>query len=303
MGILSAQTPIIRLVWILSGFCILYSEAFVPTTTSTARSQQPASDVTTTTITTTALQAKGFGAKATVKKPLKKAKITSTTFTLDRGTSIENYLHPRLVEDDTLKDIGQRLRNQNIVVIRNAFREDFAQAMHQELEATDMWSRNEGYQADGYHYRHYNISDKNDFSDLFLQANEVFDSPETKKFMTKLTGRDCTGENPVGGGAPSYYGSGDHSLPHTDHIGQRSVAYIWHLCSKKWKPEWGGGLYWASEPLANAYLHQYACCEFSTREILVTFCSFVRSFCFLSSLFIRIPHLTLWLFAFPSCFR
>eukprot|EP00977_Amphora_coffeiformis_P015431 scaffold4510_cov183-Amphora_coffeaeformis.AAC.116 len=254
MRIFSAPTPIIRFVWTFS--CFLCSEAFVLTTTKNARPQQPIPDVATVTdITTTALQAKGFGAKATVKKPLKKTKNTSTTFTLDRGSSIQNYLHPRLFEDDTLKDIGQRLRNQDIVVIRNAFREDFAEAMHQELEATDMWSRNEGYQTDGYHYRHYNIYDKDDFSDLFLQANEVFDSPETKEFMTKLTGRDCTGENPVGGGAPSYYGSGDHSLPHTDHIGQRSVAYIWHLCSKKWKPEWGGGLYWAPEPLANAYLH------------------------------------------------
>lgn len=37
---------------------------------------------------------------------------------------------------------------------------------------------------------------------------------------------------------------GDHSLPHTDWVGQRTVAYVWHL-SKNWKPEWGGALYWA----------------------------------------------------------
>lgn len=34
-------------------------------------------------------------------------------------------------------------------------------------------------------------------------------------------------------------------------IGQRTVAYIWHL-SKDWKPEWGGGLYWAQDPHAVA---------------------------------------------------
>ena len=27
-------------------------------------------------------------------------------------------------------------------------------------------------------------------------------------------------------------------------MGQRTVAYVWHL-SKGWQPEWGGGLYWA----------------------------------------------------------
>jgi hypothetical protein len=79
----------------------------------------------------------------------------------------------------------------------------------------------------------------------------MLDSEATKSFLTEVTGRDCNGEAV---GAPSMYGSDDHSLPHTDHIGQRTIAYIWHL-SKKWQPEWGGGLYWAQEPLANAYLH------------------------------------------------
>ena len=40
------------------------------------------------------------------------------------------------------------------------------------------------------------------------------------------------------------YQSGDHSLPHTDWVGQRTVSYVWHL-SKGWRPEWGGALYWA----------------------------------------------------------
>ena len=40
-------------------------------------------------------------------------------------------------------------------------------------------------------------------------------------------------------GAPSWYDTGHHSLPHTDWVGQRTVAYVWHL-SKNWKPEWGG---------------------------------------------------------------
>jgi len=40
-------------------------------------------------------------------------------------------------------------------------------------------------------------------------------------------------------------------LPHTDWVGQRTVAYVWHL-SKNWKPEWGGALYWAQNDHAVA---------------------------------------------------
>ena len=66
--------------------------------------------------------------------------------------------------------------------------------------------------------------------------------------MKELTSRDCSGETV---GAPSWYKEGDHSLPHTDWVGQRTVAYVWHL-SKNWKPEWGGGLYWTQHDHAVA---------------------------------------------------
>ena len=193
---------------------------------------------------------KGLTSQGTKKK--KKKVRSGPQFTFDKGPGIQNYLDPRLFDDPaTLQTIQDRLRAGEIVVIRNAFLSEFAEAMYQELYETDAWSRNEDYFADGYHFRHYNVYDKTDFSPLFLSTNDIFDSDETKAFMSELTGRDCSGESV---GAPSWYGSGDHSLPHTDHIGQRTIAYIWHL-SKQWRPEWGGGLYWCSEPLANAYLH------------------------------------------------
>lgn len=50
---------------------------------------------------------------------------------------------------------------------------------------------------------------------------------------------------------PSYYKPGDYSLPHSDHKFQRTVAFVWHL-SKRWRPEWGGSLYWAQRPLTYA---------------------------------------------------
>lgn len=209
--------------------------------------------------TTVALGAKegGFGkttaaASGGFAKTAKKKKTSASTYKLEENGCIQDYLSPRLFEDPAiLQDVGQKLRAGEIVVIRNAYKPEFAEAMYQELYETTAWSKNEDYCNDGYHFRHYNVYDKKDYSELFQQTLQLFDSDETKKFATDLTGRDCTGDAV---GSPSMYGSGDHSLPHTDHIGQRTIAYVWHL-SKNWKPEWGGGLYWAQEPLANAYLH------------------------------------------------
>ena len=195
--------------------------------------------------------AKGVGTKGGGGKKRSKKK-SAPSYALKPGTSIKDLLNPRLFQDPaTLNDIHTKICAGEICVIRNAFIPEFAEAMYQELDETDTWSRNEDYFEDGYGFRHNNVYSKTDFSPLFLQANAMFETDETKAFMTDLTGRDCTGESV---GAPSYYEAGDHSLPHTDHIGQRSVAYIWHL-SKDWRPEYGGGLYWAPEPLENAYLH------------------------------------------------
>mmetsp|Transcript_37918 Transcript_37918/g.55894 ORF Transcript_37918/g.55894 Transcript_37918/m.55894 type:complete len:362 (+) Transcript_37918:104-1189(+) len=199
---------------------------------------------------------KGFGKRKSssaggFSKTAKRPSVPASTYTLGKN-SIEDYLSPRLFEDPAiLQDVRQRLKDGRLVVIKDAFVPEFAEAMHQELLAETSWTKNEDYLKDGYHYKHYNVYDRGDYSPLFRSALQMFDSEESKQFMANLTGRDCSGDTL---GSPSYYDSGDHSLPHTDHVGQRSVAYVWHL-SKNWKPEWGGGLYWAQEPLANAYFH------------------------------------------------
>lgn len=183
----------------------------------------------------------GFGkasAIATLERqstlPFEPVRNKGPKFHIEHDASIEQYLSPRLFEDPSiLKDVGRRLREGEIVVIRDAFVPAFAEAMHRELLGTTSWTINENYLKDGYHYRHYNVYDKAVYSDFFNSTIDLLNSDKTKKFMSDLTGRDCTGDVI---GSPSYYGPGDHSLPHTDHFGQRSVAYVWHL-SKRWRPE------------------------------------------------------------------
>ena len=217
-----------------------------------------------TTTTLTAKRARGFrtatasssSAKGLAKKGGKPKTTPASEATLalvSESKSIQDVLNPRYRDPAVLADLKARLRAGEVVILQDAFVPELAEAMHAVLSATDHWDHNEHYQADGYHYRHFNIYDQNDFPPLCQDLRRhIFESNATRTFMTDLTGRDCTAATVSG--APSYYGAGDHSLPHTDHIGQRTVAYVWHL-SKDWQPEWGGALYWAQEPLANAFHH------------------------------------------------
>ena len=148
-----------------------------------------------------------------------------------------------------MQGIGEKLRAGEVVVLRDAFRPEFAEMVHAELSAKDMpWELNEDYFEDGYHHRHHNVYDKSGWSARLNLTQAVFASEASKRLMSELTLRDCGGETTA---APSWYKSGDHSLPHTDWVGQRTVAYVWHL-SKQWRPEWGGALYWAQNDHAVA---------------------------------------------------
>jgi len=170
--------------------------------------------------------------------------ITSVLDELAEGEqSLENYLNPVHFEDpETMASIGQQLRGGEVVVLRDAFRPEFAEMVHAELSAKQVaWELNEDYFPDGYAHRHHNVYDHGAWSARLNTTLGVFAHAASQRFMQELTGRDCSGETT---GAPSWYKEGDHSLPHTDWVGQRTVSYVWHL-SKGWKPEWGGALYWA----------------------------------------------------------
>ncbi|CAH0374929.1 unnamed protein product [Pelagomonas calceolata] len=155
-------------------------------------------------------------------------------------SSIVDVLNPAVL--DGLEDVREKLRAGEVVILRDAFRPDFAEACYRELASRHApWSANEDYFEDGYGYRHLNVYDRALWSRRLNATFAVFDHAETKAWVSALAERDCGGACT---GAPSKYRAGDHSLPHTDWVGQRTVAYVWHL-SKAWRPEWGGALYWA----------------------------------------------------------
>jgi len=158
--------------------------------------------------------------------------------------SLETYLNPALIEPARIETVRAHLSAGTLVVIRNAFHPAFAERMFRCLDECTAWKVHEGRQADFY-YHHHNLYDKRDYPDDLVWCGGVFDSPASRAFASRASGRRCTGSTSF---SASWYQSGDHSLPHTDAVSSaagenRQVAYVWHL-AKEWQPEWGGALFW-----------------------------------------------------------
>jgi hypothetical protein len=167
----------------------------------------------------------------------------------DATMDITRYLNAEYTDPVKMQEIASRLQAGEMVALRDAFKTAFAEITYREICSDSApWSHNEAYFPDGYAYKHSNIFDQGKWTDRLNKTFGVFSSDSTKAWAEALTQRDCSG---VCVGAPSLYRPGDHSLPHTDWAGQRTVAFVWHL-SKDWLPEWGGSLYWARNHHNNA---------------------------------------------------
>ena len=162
--------------------------------------------------------------------------------------SIETYLRPSLRGPGAaLMDAVPRLAAGGLVAIRNAFEPEFAERMHRSLDTCTAWRVYEGYEGD-FHYHHHNLFDAPDFPADLAWCSKIFDSPSTKAWATRLSGRSCPGPAEV---SAAWYLPGDHSLPHNDVAPSgpnlsRQFAFVWHL-AKDWRPEWGGALFWCSK--------------------------------------------------------
>jgi hypothetical protein len=162
----------------------------------------------------------------------------------DVVSSIETYLNPAWLKPTRLEVIKAHLSTGALVVIRNAFKQAFAERMFRCIDECTAWKVYEGSKGE-FHYHHHNLYDARDFPSDLVLCERVFDAPASREFVLRLSGRRCTGSTVF---SASWYLPGDHSLPHTDAVSHaaddnRQVAFIWHL-SKQWRPEWGGALFW-----------------------------------------------------------
>jgi hypothetical protein len=143
---------------------------------------------------------------------------------------------------ESLDQLGSHLKQGRLVVIPDAFQEDFARGVHASLDQWPQWQVYESYGQGFFHFHHHNIYDRSQAPPEFLECEAILSHDSTKGFIADLTARDCSGRLQFGA---SRYFPGDHSLPHTDVNPVREVAYIWHL-TKDWDPGWGGSLFWCS---------------------------------------------------------
>lgn len=168
--------------------------------------------------------------------------------------SISNYLNPYILEvsDSELEETRHRLELGQVVIIRDAFAIDFAQAVYNELNERANFTLYHGSSPDGFAFHHHNIYGKENYSAFMNQTQRIFSSADTKDWMTHFLDVDCFGDTMA---APSYYAPGDFSNPHSDHTDQRTVSFIWHLTDhEQWKSEWGGALHWCLEHPDHAYM-------------------------------------------------
>lgn len=162
--------------------------------------------------------------------------------------SVEAYLRPSLRgPGSALQAVASRLAAGELVVIRDAFEPDFAERMHRGLDRCRTWRLYEGYDED-FHFHHHNLYNAEEYPEDVAWCSKLFDSPSTKAWVQRLSGRPCDGPAEV---SASWYLPGDHSLPHNDVAesganSTRQVAFVWHL-AKDWRSEWGGALYWCEK--------------------------------------------------------
>ena len=158
-----------------------------------------------------------------------------STFTYPTSSdSITSFLNPNLFQDpETIHNIKLQLRAGKPVIIQNAFKPDYAEAMYQDVSsAEDAFDLHEySHEDDDFSCLHYNIYDLQKYTPLMNATLELFNSTATKEFVSELSGRRCGGETWP---AASWYKPGSHSLPHSDWADRRTVAYVWHL-TKDWK--------------------------------------------------------------------
>jgi thiol-disulfide isomerase/thioredoxin len=159
--------------------------------------------------------------------------------------SIETYLRPPVRA--AMTEVAPRLAAGGLIAIRDAFEPDFSERMFRSLDGCATWRVYENYE-DQFHYHHHNLYDGDQYPADLAWCAKLFDSSDTKAWVSRLSARSCPGPAEV---SASWYLPGDHSLPHNDVVANdanasRQVAFVWHL-SKDWRPEWGGALFWCSK--------------------------------------------------------
>jgi hypothetical protein len=163
----------------------------------------------------------------------------ASTAELEVG-SIAQYLSPAYRSERTLTAIGNHLANGDCVLLKDAFEPEFADRMYRALDQYQDWRIDQDLSSRVFSHRYHRIPQRSLYPRDVQWCMNIFDSPETKELISRLTNRDCAGDVAL---AANLYLPGDYALPHSDSTGTRSVTFIWYLTTD-WDPLWGGQLHW-----------------------------------------------------------
>jgi hypothetical protein len=156
-----------------------------------------------------------------------------------------------LLREDPFRDqalyarIKEEMRAGHVCILRNAFRDDFAERMWRALDSFEQWDAFSGFHNPYFSSQGLGIFDRAKFPSELLECERVFAAPGTRALLADLAGYPCDGDLLFD---PTSYRPGDFVGPHSDVNEGRAATFIWQL-TKDWRPEWGGHLAWCAPPV------------------------------------------------------
>jgi hypothetical protein len=159
---------------------------------------------------------------------------------------IRAYLREDLFADPALYEtIKREIRTGHLFILRDAFREDFAERVWRCLHQFEGWESFRAFKHPYFSSVGQGIFDRGRFPSDVLECERVFNAPSTRALMADLTGLPCDSDLIFD---PTLYLAGDFLAPHSDVNEGRSMSFLWQL-TKGWQPNWGGHFAWFSPPV------------------------------------------------------
>jgi len=144
----------------------------------------------------------------------------------------------------TLQDsIAKHIQSNRPVVIKNVFRDDYAEKLWRELHESNGWEEYNGFEEYYQFNLHAMYHGTKPFRGLKVanQAYDFLDSAKVKDWAQEVTNSVVDGPTNAG---VTWYQANDYTMPYTDFVGgrnKRRLAFVIHM-TKDWNTDLGGDL-------------------------------------------------------------
>ena len=155
---------------------------------------------------------------------------------------ILSYLNSEIFDNKKkFNQINEGLKSKDAaVIIRNAFKIEFAEELYTVLDSVTNWPILENIISPDFSMRQHALTANDNCPDELTVAKLIFFNMQTRLFMQKLASTATLSQPDFYAG---YFHSGDYASPHTDWSPNRRLSWVFHL-TKYWNPKWGGSFHW-----------------------------------------------------------